>query len=169
MSLKRILVVAAIVLGTAITGYTTTRAANEDISPEHISAAIRAFRAAGVGDVFDRVLPILSEQTQNRLIQIRPDLTDQIATVVNDVAIKLIPRRVELDNQAARIWALAFSQDELNQITAFFESDVGKKYRAAGQNATQESMAVMKAWSSRVADEMNAKAREEFKQQGIDF
>jgi hypothetical protein len=169
MSLKRILVVAAIVLGTAVTGYTATRAANEDISPEHISAAIRAFRAAGIGDIFDRVLPILSEQTQNRLIQQRPDLTDQISLVVNDVAVKLIPRRVELDNQAARIWALAFTQEELDQVTAFFSSDVGKKYRAAGQNATQESMAVMKAWSSRISDEMNAKAREEFKKQGVDF
>lgn len=169
MSLKRILVIAAVVVGSALAGLTVTRAANEDISPDHIKAAIRAFRAAGVGDVYDRVLPILSEQTQNRLIQLRPDLTEQIGVVVNDVAVKLIPRRVELDNQAARIWAQSFTVEELDTITGFFTSEVGKKYRQAGQQATQESMAAMKAWSSRVGDEMNTKAREEFKKQGIDF
>jgi hypothetical protein len=169
MSLKRFLVIVAVILGSALAGFTASRAANEDISPDHIQAAIRAFRAAGVGDVYDRVLPILSEQTQNRLIQQRPDLTEQISTVVNDVAVKLIPRRVELDNQAARIWAQNFTIDELNAITAFFDSEVGKKYRGAGQEATQESMAAMMAWSSRIGDEMNTKAREEFKKQGVDF
>jgi hypothetical protein len=169
MSLTRFLAIAVVIAGSALVTLPATQAANDDPTPQQITAGIAAFKAAGLGDVFDKVLPLLSEQIQNRLIQQRPDLTKEINAVVEGVAFKLIPRRKELDTAAGKIWAKTFTLEELQQITAFFRTEAGQKYLSTGQTAVQDSMTTMRSWSQRVADEMHAASREELKKQGIDF
>jgi hypothetical protein len=167
--LKRLALVVAVLAGAALFAPPATQAATDDPTQDEIAAGIAAFKAAGLGDVFDKVLPLLSEQIQNRLIQQRPDLTKEIADTVNDVAVKLIPRRRELDTAAGKIWAKTFTVEELKAITTFFRTSAGQKYLGTGQSAVQDSMTTMRSWSQRVADEMNSKAKEELKQKGIDF
>jgi len=169
MSLNRFLLIAVVLAGAALFALPATQAANDDPTPEEVSAGIAAFKAAVLGDVYDKVLPLLSEQIQNRLIQQRPDLTKQVSDVVTSVAFKLIARRKELDTAAGKIWAKAFTVEELQAITAFYRSEAGQKYLALGQKAVQDSMTTMRSWSERVADEMNSKSHEELKKQGIDF
>jgi hypothetical protein len=169
MSLKRLALVAVVLAGAVLFAMPLTRAATDDPTPEEVAAGIAAFKAAGLGDVFDKVLPLLSEQVQNRLVGQRPDLTKQISDTVNDVAVKLIQRRKELDTAAGKIWAKTFTLEELKAITAFYRTPAGQKYLGSGQTAVQDSMNTMRSWSQRVAEEMNEKAHEELKKQGIDF
>ena len=77
---------------------------------------------------FDNVLPLLSEKVQDEIIRLRPDLYKQITDVVQQEALKLVARRADLDNDVARIWAKAFTEEELNSITAFYKSPAGQKF-----------------------------------------
>jgi uncharacterized protein len=169
MSLIRNFAVAVLIGGSLVLAFAPTRAATDNPTQEQITAAIVAFKAAGLGDVFDKVLPLVSEQIQNRLLGQRPDLRTEIPNTVQDVAVKLIPRRKELDAAAGRIWAKAFTAEELQTISAFFRSPAGQKYLTAGPQAFSESSAEMKKWSERLADEMYDKSLAALKAQGIDF
>ncbi len=134
-----------------------------------MQAALAAVASTKTARGFDNVLPLLSERTQNQLIRLRPDLHQQIADVVESVALKLAARRADLDNDVARIWAKNFSEDELKQITAFFESPLGQKYLNVGPQVVTDSLQAVKGWSDRVGAELLDKSKEELKKQGYDF
>jgi hypothetical protein len=169
MSLNRVLVLAAVLAGSLLLAFPVTRAASDDPTPEEVAAGIAAFKAAGLGFTFDKVLPLLSEQIQNRLLQQRPDLRVEVPEAVNEVAIKLIPRRRELDSAAGRIWAQMFTLEELQAITAFYKSTAGQKYLDNGPKAVEDSSNEMRRWSQRVADEMYDQSVADLKAKGIDF
>ena len=169
MSQIRNLAIAALVGGALVWALVPTRAATDNPTPEEISVAIVALKSAGLGNVFDKVLPLVSEQIQNRLLGQRPDLRTEIPVVVNDVALKLIPRRKELDTNAGRIWAKVFTAEELKAISAFFLSSAGQKYLSVGPTAFNDASAEMKKWSERIADEMYDKSLAAFKAKGVEF
>jgi hypothetical protein len=169
MSLNRMLLVAAVLFGSVAVALTATRASTESPTPEEISAGIMVFKAAGLGDTFDKVLPLVSEQIQNRLLQQRPDLRVEVPQTVNEVAIKLIPRRRDLDSAAGRIWAQSFTLDEMKAIAAFYRSPAGQKYLDLGPKAVEDSSIAMQKWSQRLSDEMYDQSLAALKAKGIDF
>jgi hypothetical protein len=128
----------AVVLASAISGLSVPLASAQEITESHLAAALLASRSTPALGNFDNILPFLAEQVQNRLIRVRPDLHKEIAAVVDDAAVKLVARRADLDNDVARVWARAFTEDELNEINAFFSSDVGKKYKEIAGKTGQE-------------------------------
>jgi hypothetical protein len=144
-------------------------AAQEEITDAHLVAALAAVRAIGVYDEFDQALPAIADQVRNVLLQRRPDLFGQVGPVVNQVALELVPRRLDLNNDAARIWALTFTQDELVEIAAFYNSPVGQKLAEVYPTVLQETIQAFNNWSQRLAEEMLDRAVLEFQQRGIAF
>lgn len=141
----------------------------QDISQSHLAAALDAVASAQASRGFDLVLPALSEKVQNQLIRMRPDLHKEITDVVEAAALKLVPRRTDLDNDVARVWAKSFSEDELHAIADFFKSPAGKKYAELGPRVIAETLQTVQGWSDRVGAELLEKSREELKKQGYEF
>src|SRR5690606_11425700 len=120
----------------------------------------------GTARGFDAILPMVAEQTQNRLIRSRPDLHKEIGEAVEGVATQLVDRRDDLDNDVARVWAKAFTEEELRQLSAFYKSPAGAKLAEIGPEVLSSSFGVAKNWSDRVAEEMLEKARAQLTSQG---
>lgn len=139
------------------------------ISDSHLTAAREAVMASKASRSFDNVLPLLSEQTQNRLIRIRPDLHAEINEVVEEITLTMAVRRDELDNDIARVWARAFTEEELVTIKAFYESSAGAKLAEIGPRVINESFAAAKGWSDRIGAELFEKAQEELADRGHEF
>jgi hypothetical protein len=147
-----------------------TFVAAQEIGQSHLAAAERVTQSAPRTADWDRYLFQLAQQTSDRLIRQRPDLFREIAKVVDDVALELVPRRAELDNDIARIWAKNFNEEELKAIDAFFSSDIGKKYKdVAAKTIGPDMLQAAKNWRTRVGDEMLEKATEELKKRGFDL
>jgi hypothetical protein len=157
-------------LAAAIVAGPLTFVAAQEISQSHLAAAERlTLSAPQIGD-WDRYLPGVAAATTDRLIRQRPDLFRQITDVVDAVAVKLVPRRAELDNDIARIWAKNFTEEELVAIDAFFSSGLGKKYKdVAVKTVGPDILQAAKNWRSRLGDEMLAEATAELKKQGFEF
>ncbi|HMN87151.1 MAG TPA: DUF2059 domain-containing protein [Bauldia sp.] len=168
MSLMR-LVSRAVVIAFAAMTIASAPAPAQEISSSHLKAAMAAIASAKASRGFDLLLPALSEKVQGQLIRVRPDLHLQITDVVEAVALKLVPRRADLDNDIARIWAKAFTEEELVAIAAFFNSPAGQKYSETAPRVIAESYQAAQNWSNRVEEEMLALARDELKKQGIEF
>jgi hypothetical protein len=141
----------------------------QEITQAHLAAALDAVTSAKTARGFDNVLPLLSEQTQNRLLRLRPDLHKEIADVVQAQAIALVPRRADLNNSVARIWAKSFTEEELKAIAAFYKSPAGTKLADIGPTVIAQSLQAVRGWSDRVAEELMQKSQAELKKRGYDF
>src|SRR5688572_12367553 len=97
-----------------VTTFATLPAAAQEISDSHLQAALRAFELSQTGEDYDVVLPTIADQVSTLLISQRPDLFQEIETAVMEVAIELVVRRADLNNDIARLWAQRFTEEELN-------------------------------------------------------
>ena len=168
MTLMR-LVPRAILAGVTAAMLAAAPVSAQEISQSHLNAALAAIASAKASRGFDTVLPALSEGVQNQLIRVRPDLHKEITAVVEAVALKLVPRRADLDNDIARIWAKAFTEEELVSIAEFFNSPAGTKYAELAPKVIADTYQAVQNWSDRVGEEMLQTSREELKKQGIEF
>lgn len=152
-----------------IAGIIVHPASAQEIADTHLQAALEAIRALGTDEDFDEVLPGVANQVETILIQQRPDLYQQIHTVVYDMAGQLAVRRNDLNNDVARVWALAFTEEELRQITAFYTSPAGRKLAEMGQPVMADTIDTLEAWSERLGTELLDRALAEFERQNIQF
>lgn len=141
----------------------------QEFSEAQLDAARKASSAAPLSKDLDTVLPLLVQRVQTRLISLRPDLHAEITATVQKVALGLVARRADLDNTIATAWARMFTQDELDQIAAFYNSPVGKKFVQVGPELGSMTIQAVDNWSSRVGSELLDKSREELKKQGYDL
>lgn len=141
----------------------------QEFSESHLAAAREAAIHSPIAQEFDQVLPMLSQRVQDRLIRLRPDLHQVISDTVQGVALKLVARRADLDSAAALIWARAFTEEELEEIAAFYTSPVGKKFMEVSAKLGTDTVQVVQNWSNRVGEELLDKSREELKKLGHDL
>ncbi len=168
-SLLSFVLIAIAVALPASAGAQDTAAGGPEITNSHLQAAWRAVQALGADKDFNGALPDIAEQVQGILIQRRPDLYRQIAPIVNQVASELVVRRLDLNNDVARVWALAFTEDELNQITAFYTSPTGVKLAGVITQLQADTVQAFQDWYERLASEMLDRAVLAFQQQGVNF
>lgn len=135
-------------------------ASAQDVSPEHIAAANNALKALGITEQFDEILPNQADLVQAQMIQVYPNYHDLISEVVTDTAIALAPRRADLENEAGQIYAKVFTQEELDAISAFYDSDVGKKFIQYGPIAARELSQAGDIWARGIARDLNAQAQQ---------
>ena len=140
-----------------------------EFTKTHLAAALDVVVATQSAKTLDQFLPAIAQQTQAKLIQIRPDLFKQIGDVVQTTALQLAARRSDLDNSIARIWAQNFTEDELKAIAAFYKSPTGSKLATKGPETLAAYPAAVQAWSGKLQDEMMQTSLDEMKKRGIDF
>lgn len=132
----------------------------QEISPSHLAAARAAIKAISATDQFDNLLPNAATQVKSEFIPNNPDKENEISDMVDDRALKLAPRRGDLENEVARIYAKMFTEEELNQIAQFYTSEAGKKLLAKGPAATREMMQSAEVWSNGIMRDLRQSAME---------
>ena len=148
----------------------TAPAGAQEITQSHLNAALDALKASPAARSYDDLLPAVAEAVKSQLINIRPDLHSQISDTVDKVVLALVPRRADLDNDLARVWAKGFTEDELVTIATFYNSPAGKKFNQIGPQVISNSYQVAQSWATRVREELLQKARDELnKETGGNF
>ena len=154
---------------TLLAGLPLASATAQEFSDSQLAAAKAAAVASPMAQEFNNLLPFLAQRVQNRLVSLRPDLHEVISKTVQEEALRLASRRADLDSAVALLWAREFTEDELKQIAAFWESDVGKKFVSVGTKLGQQTVQTASNWSNRVGEELLDKSREELKKQGYEL
>ena len=136
-------------------------AADDPISASHIKAARAAMTAIKITDPFDNILPTIAAQLKATLIQGSPNYEALINETVDEQALKFAARRADLEKEAARIYAKAFTEDELNQITAFYSTPAGKKLLKDGPISIRELSKAGDIWATGISRDMSKATDEE--------
>ncbi|WP_322990270.1 MULTISPECIES: DUF2059 domain-containing protein [unclassified Hoeflea] len=129
-------------------------ASAQDISDAHLAAARAAITALGSTDQFDAIIPATAEQLKTSLIRANADLQEVISTTIDEEALKIVPRRGDLEREAAQIYAKAFTQEELTAIAEFYTSPPGKKLIENGPLVTRELIKSAEIWSSGISRDL---------------
>ena len=142
----------------------TGASAQEQPSEPHLEAAREAIGAIGATDQFDSILVSAALNLKSQLIQDNPNYETVIGATVDETALSLAGRRADLENEAARIYATLFTQEELQTIAEFYNTDAGQKLIANGPRATRGVLRAADIWSRGVgrdlAEAVGAKLQE---------
>ena len=126
----------------------------DDISEAHLQSAQKAIAAIHATDQFDEFLPSTARDLKDELMRKDPNLSNIISDTVDEQAMALVKRRADLEKEAARAYAKHFSQEELDQITAFYTSDTGKKLLTQGPVAVRDILSAYDVWRQGVAQDL---------------
>lgn len=127
---------------------------SQDVSEGHLKAARAAVAAIDATDPFDNILPQAAAALQQQLIQKNPDMQELIGRTVSEKALALASRRADLEKEAALAYAKVFSEKELTEIAAFYNSDTGKKLLDSGQAVTRELLKAAEIWQNGLARDL---------------
>lgn len=133
------------------------------LTPEAASLGTQLVQLSGIGRTFDQLLPNIADQAKNGFIRANPQMQLGIIEVVDRVALTLVSRRPELDQQLAKVWAAAFTEDEMRQLVDFYKSDLGKKFADVEPELLGVQLAVAERWGRTVGDELKQKVTAELR------
>lgn len=144
---------AAALAATAIL-FSAAPLAAQEISESHLKAARAAITALRSTEEFDLVLPQAAATLKAELIQKNPDLVQLISTTVDEKALALASRRADLEREADKIYAKIFSEQQLNEIAAFYNSETGKKLLSDGDIVGREVLQAASIWQRGIARDL---------------
>jgi len=129
-------------------------ASAQEVSEAQIKAARAAISAIKATDPFDAILPEAAAALKSTLIQKNPDMQDLIIRTVDEKALTMASRRGDLEREAATIYARSFAIDELNAITAFYNTEAGKKLLEQGPILIREVGRAADIWQRGIARDL---------------
>jgi uncharacterized protein len=136
---------------------------NEELPPERMELAMKLLRLSGTSRVFDQVLPGIAEQAKNYFIRANPQMQLGIIAVVDKVALELVSRRPELDQYFAKVWASAYTDEEMQQLVDFYDSDIGKKFANTFPQILTVQTAAAQEWGKSISADLTEKVQKELR------
>ena len=136
----------------------------QEPSKSHLDAAKSAISSTGTSAPLDNILPIMAEQAKSQLISSRPDIAATISDVVDNATIALAPRRGDLENGVAAIYAKIFTEEELKLISEFYGSDTGKKLLAEAPIIERQIKQASQTWGLGVRRDMTQAVGEKLRE-----
>ncbi|MBO6541310.1 MAG: DUF2059 domain-containing protein [Rhizobiaceae bacterium] len=127
---------------------------SQDISDSHLKAARAAIVALTSTQQYDAVLPQAAQALKQELIQKNPDLGSMISNVVDEETLALAHRRGDLEKEAATIYAKIFTEQQLNEMRAFYESETGKKLLEDGALVARQVHEAAGIWQRGLARDL---------------
>ncbi|HEV7434281.1 MAG TPA: DUF2059 domain-containing protein [Pseudorhizobium sp.] len=153
----------ATALAVMIAASTTLPVRAQEISEAHLDAARDAVAAINATDRYDNILPGLAERLKAQFIQATPNFQEQISQVVDEQALALASRRADLEREAATIYARAFTQEELQSISAFYATEAGKKLLSTGPLVARELTRAAEIWANGISRDLTNQSTEELR------
>ena len=138
-------------------------------SPAAILLAKQIIELKGVSKLFDPLVRGVVEKVKDQFMQTNFMWAKDLNEVAAQLEKQLAPRESELVDASARIYASHFTEAELKQILAFYQSPVGRRMVVEEPRALDESMANAGNWGDNLSDEVIAKMRDEMKKRGHDL
>jgi uncharacterized protein len=143
--------------------------AQQQPSPAAVASARELLALKGGDAVFNPIVNGVVETVKNVFVPTNPQLGKEL----NEVAAKLRkdyePKRAELLNEVARVYAERFSEQELKALIDFYKSPLGRKMATDEPAIIDESLRRAQTWGDALSGEVMIRFREEMKKKGHDL
>jgi hypothetical protein len=140
-----------------------------EISPDHLALARRYVDLTDSARVYEQSVVSVAVASTRTLISQNPDLADPVSQSAIEVMQQYQQRKDELFNQFARIYAIHFTPEELNEIIAFYETDVGRRLTQQNPAINQELTLALEVYRTNLSNEFMLALRSKLAEQGYRF
>jgi hypothetical protein len=135
-------------------------------SPAALLMAKELIEIKGASKAYDPLVAGIIEYHRNFFLQNNPNLAKDLTQVAQKLAADLAPRKAEMQQELARIYAEHFSEQELKDALAFYKTPLGQKLISEEPKVLDDSLKAADAWSAKFAEEVVGKFRAEMKARG---
>jgi hypothetical protein len=136
-------------------------------SPEQLAAARELLDAIGAKDMITKTFETLGPLEAAEIRRRNPNVSEKALTAFSTaMREELAASNGQLIDICAELYAEHFTTDELHQITAFYRSDVGRKFAATAPQMMQELMPIARHFGQEVGRRVEQRVNEQLKTQG---
>lgn len=135
-------------------------------TPAALAAAGEIVKLSGASTLFNTLVPGVVEQSKILFLQQNPGLAGDLNEIGTKMRADLAPRLNELNAEVAKIYAGHFTEQELKDLLAFYNSPVGKKFVASQEAIVNSSLKFAQEWANKLSEEVTVKMREELRKKG---
>ena len=157
--------------GTA--GRASAQGAAPNAAPQPSQAAVllakQILETKHADNIFDPLIRGVVIRTRDFFMQTNFMWSKDLNEVADNLIKQFSSRSGELMNDAARIYASHFTEAELKQILAFYQSPLGQKLLSEEPKTADESMSMAGSWADKLSEEVMSKMRAEMKKRGHDM
>jgi uncharacterized protein len=171
----RYLLAVLIVLGTLSTVRQAAAQAAAPAAPAHqpspaaIQLAKQIVDLKGVKDIYAPLVRGVVNKTRDAFMQTNFMWANDLNEVAAIEQRQYAPRVSEMVDATARIYASHFTEQELKQLLAYYQSPIGQKATVEEPKIVEESMANAGSWGDNLVQEVMASMRTEMKKRGHDM
>jgi uncharacterized protein len=141
-------------------------AISQEISPEQLALARKYVDLTNKAQMYEAIGVMTASQASDLLISQNPEL----ATVINETIGKVLEARKgksdDLYNQIARIYAVTYTPEELQQIVAFYETPTGQKLASNAMSLNQDIGKIMQVYTHNFGTEFVREVKAKLKEAG---
>ena len=131
-----------------------------------MAVAKQLIAATGATTVFNPLIAGVVEQAKILYLQQNPALANDLNEIAAKIRTDLQPRFSEITDEVAKIYATNFTEQELKDILAFYQTPAGKKLLVEQAKVIETSMSFAQNWANKLSDEVTSKMRDELKKKG---
>ena len=135
-------------------------------TPAALAAAGEIVKVTGATALFAPLIPGVIEQSKNLFLQQNPGLGGDLNEIAAKMRADLAPRMAQLTGEVAKIYAENFTEQELKELLAFYNSPIGKKMVAEQSTVVNASLKFAQDWANKLSEEVTGKMRDELKKKG---
>jgi uncharacterized protein len=139
------------------------------VAPAQLALAKQIVEIKGVKNIFAPLVRGVIQKTKDTVMQTNFMWGKDLNEIAAQIEKEYQPRGEEIVDATARFYASHFTEAELKQILAFYQSPVGKKMLVDEPKALDESMAYAGNWGDNLSIEVMNKLRAEMKKRGHDM
>jgi uncharacterized protein len=165
---KRAKALVAVVLSAGMLAVALPAAAQE-VPPEQLALARKYIELTDNAAIYEVTMVETGIATMRQIVTQNPELMDQVDEAVGKILEEYKGRKGELLDQFARVYAVRFTPEELQQIVTFYESPVGQKLASSNLEVNSDLQRVLQVFTDNVQREFFAKVRAELRAQGVEL
>lgn len=141
-------------------------AVSQEISPEQLALARKYVDLTNKAQIYESTAVIAADRISKALTQQNPEIGAQINDAIGKALEARKGQNDELFNQIARIYAVSYTAEELQQIVTFYESPVGQKLASNAMSINLDVQTVISIWSTNFGNDMMREVRASLKAAG---
>ena len=171
-SLSKIMLATGLAMGLALASAPVSAqqpAPAKPASPAAIAAAKEILVMKNASAMYVQAVPSVVEQAKTNLMQSNLNYQKDLNEVAVIVAQSLAGREKEIGEGMAKVYADAFTEQELKDLVTFYKTPLGQKLLTAEPQAIQTSIAYMRQWGQTFSQIVTAQFRAEMHKRGKDI
>jgi hypothetical protein len=138
-------------------------------SANAIALAREIIAAKGSAKGFEVTGPSVIEHAKGLFLQTNPLLAKDLNEVAARLRTEYSRKLAEPLNEAAKVYAASFTEQELKDVLAFYKTPLGQKVISNEPAIFEKSMGQLDQWADKFSEEVIGRIRTEMKKKGHDL